>query len=135
MIIKNKKNLTNYKKGENGHSIFGFCSCQIRDLKRRLSIAELKLKTMSFQFQFRPVLGFSLVELTIDLVIISIIIAAFAPVITKKIKNNALGITNFTTSCSKFGSYCNFCNSKKCLMCEITDCPGKTLNIEQCKCE
>lgn len=62
--------------------------------------------------------GFSLIELLISLIIISVITASLAPVVTRKMKDNRLSLSskNVTTDCSRFD------NENRCLMCTLETC-------------
>ena len=75
-------------------------------------------------------IAFSLIELMISLIAISIISASFAPVISKRIKSGAMGIgtgaSRVNTSCLKWtndgGSHpgkglCSLCTDTRCLIC------------------
>lgn len=64
--------------------------------------------------------GFSLIELLVSLITISIIIASMAPVITHKLKQNrvALKSKSVKIDCAKeYGTDCMMCNEKSCLWC------------------
>ncbi len=87
----------------------------------------------------RNKLAFSLVELLISLIIISCLVTVFAPVMTKKIRNKKLSVTNkITTNCSSLDSDCKLCSvvsgSKICVSCAKTCPSGKYLNLQTCKC-
>lgn len=62
--------------------------------------------------------AFSLIELLISLIIISFILSAFTPIITKRLKSNKLSLSNksVTTDCTKFD------NENRCLMCTQENC-------------
>ncbi len=64
--------------------------------------------------------AFSLIELLISLITISVIVAAMAPIITHKLKhsNVALSAKSVKIDCAqKFGTDCMMCNQKSCLWC------------------
>ena len=64
--------------------------------------------------------AFSLIELTISLITISCIMAAFAPIITKKLKissSSSSPISTVKPECSKFSEDCKLCYSNSCLIC------------------
>ncbi|MBQ7287641.1 MAG: hypothetical protein IJW73_07775 [Candidatus Gastranaerophilales bacterium] len=71
--------------------------------------------------------GFSLVEILVALIAVSCISAALAPVITKKLKSNAItvgsmgGKMEFVVDCSTWGDDCVFCTEEKCSLC-TKDC-------------
>ncbi len=86
--------------------------------------------------------AFSLVEIIIGLIIISVALAAFAPVVTKRSKKSATSFSNrMTDKCSVWfnnaGLKCTLCyggQKPKCINCE-GGCPsGQALNVEKCKC-
>ncbi|MBQ8476312.1 prepilin-type N-terminal cleavage/methylation domain-containing protein, partial [bacterium] len=62
--------------------------------------------------------GFSLIELMISLIAISVITAAFTPVISKNIKSGYLTIGStggeyITTYCDAIDTSCKMCDTKK----------------------
>lgn len=62
--------------------------------------------------------GFSLIELLISLIIISLITCAFLPILTKKIKHKEIVMASksVSTDCSKLD------DENRCLMCDSTTC-------------
>ena len=75
---------------------------------------------MNFRIvNYKKPYAFSLIELMISLVTISCITAAFAPVITKKIKitNPIVASTMVKSQCEKYSQDCSLCYSNKCLIC------------------
>ena len=86
----------------------------------------------------KRIFGFSLIELMVTLVIVSVVTAAMAPVITKKIKSSSLSVSSVndvSSNCSeKYSADCKLCLPNKCLSC-IKTCPeGQNLNIATCTC-
>ena len=86
--------------------------------------------------------AFSLIELMISLITISCIVAAFTPVITKKMKNSNVtisgnNISDITTECSdKFSSNCKLCTKSYCIQCELSTCPiGQYAESKSCSCK
>lgn len=84
--------------------------------------------------------GFSLIELLISLTVISLIIASFAPVFSRKIKSQSLtagGSQKITNECSSINSDCKICDMGKniCLYCQGTCNAGYKYNTSTCKCE
>ena len=86
--------------------------------------------------------GFSLVELMISLITISLISAAFMPIVTKKLSSSTvkLGkpISSVRSDCKKFeenGGKCNACFDTFCLLCDIYCTQNQYKNIGECKCE
>jgi len=82
--------------------------------------------------------AFSLIELMVSLLIVSIIMAALAPVLNKRLKNGTVALNNkLTERCSVYGfdDKCTLCwGANKCVIC-LRDClETQTLNVEQCKC-
>ena len=90
--------------------------------------------------------GFSLIELLISLIVISLIAAAFSPVISKKLKSGGLsigvgfggsgGIGPISIACDDIDEDCNLCYGNSCLICS-KDCnsQGEYINVSTCKCE
>ncbi len=80
--------------------------------------------------------GFSLVEIIVALIIISCIMAAFAPLITKKLKssNVTIAVSEVTTKCNKFSSDCNLCYPQKCIMCSKNCAYSEYKNNNMCTC-
>ena len=97
-----------------------------------------------FLFNFKKSLNlkkvaFSLIELMISLIVISLIAAAFVPVITKKLSSSSIfaGSTGsgFSKSCSEIDEDCDLCAGSICLSCKKTCPAGETLNTTSCSCE
>lgn len=82
--------------------------------------------------------AFSLVELMFLMVLISVILAAFMPVITRKISqdspvNKMQGA--ISNQCQQFGEACGVCYKNRCLVCEL-ECPsGHALDVNNCRCK
>ena len=93
----------------------------------------------------KKIFGFSLVEIVVALIIISVITAALAPIITKKMKSNSINITggsgssDITTECSdnpNFGSECKLCTSSYCIQCDLENCiSGTYVENKSCSCK
>jgi len=92
----------------------------------------------------RKSFGFSLVELMISLITVSVIAAAFTPIITKKLKSSTVSAENvseISQECNRnnpdgsysFSSSCALCEKNACLICSITCGKGKTKNTSKCK--
>ena len=86
--------------------------------------------------------AFSLIELMISLITISCIVAAFTPVITKKMKNSNVtisgnNVSDITTECTdKFSSNCKLCTKSYCIQCELNSCPiGQYTESKSCSCK
>ena len=80
--------------------------------------------------------AFSLAELLITLIIISCILAAFAPTITKRVTSelNKKDENIISTNCSAISSDCKLCHADKCLLCSITCDNNQKKDIETCTC-
>ncbi len=85
--------------------------------------------------------GFSMVELLISLIAVSVIATAFAPVISKKVKASKKTITqgaSITKSCeSKVNANCKLCykdpsNNYKCIKCDLSPRSGKYIDVATC---
>ena len=85
----------------------------------------------------KKLLAFSLIELMISLITISCIIAAFAPVVTKKLKssNVTVALSEITTNCAKFTDECSLCYSSKCVACSRYCNENQYKNVSTCLCE
>ena len=82
--------------------------------------------------------GFSLVEIVVALIIFSVITAALAPIITKKLKSTGvtIGGKELKMTCSdKFGPQCGLCYPDKCVSCSKSCLANQALNIGECNCE
>ncbi len=86
--------------------------------------------------------AFSLVELMISLIVVSLISAAFAPVITKKLSRSMVTVKSAVAAvrsdCEKFnnnGGKCNACIDDSCLLCDIHCNSNQYKNIGKCQCE
>ena len=80
--------------------------------------------------------AFSLVELMISLIVISIVTAAFAPIVTKKLKTSDMSIGAASSDyifdesvCNKSVSNCSVCVKDECVRCKI----GYYLDNNECK--
>ena len=73
----------------------------------------------------KKILGFSLVELMISLIVISVVTAAFAPIITKKLKTSDISVSSASVSDEagiiKSNALCNVI-SKGCTQCKNDEC-------------
>ena len=84
--------------------------------------------------------AFSLVELMISLIIISLVAAAFTPIITKKLSSSSIisgNMGKIITKCEEnFGENCKLCTNNYCINCTLS-CPqeGTFLNSDVCKCQ
>lgn len=86
--------------------------------------------------------AFSLVELMMSLITISLITAAMAPVISKKISAGTINVGSFaggsgetSTDCEGlFNADCKLCNINFCLDCEKTCADGEYKDIPNCMC-
>ena len=98
-----------------------------------------------FLFNFKKSLNlkkvaFSLIELMISLIVISLVAAAFTPVITKKLKTSSIfgssgGGNSVSANCQgKFDSDCKLCTKDLCVMCKKTCESGYMLEADSCKC-
>ena len=88
---------------------------------RRISWNSLiKEKAMRFFAPLRMT-AFSLVELMISLIVISIVTAAFAPILTKKLKTSDQSIGTATATSITSSAICNSV-SKGCVECEDDKC-------------
>ena len=86
--------------------------------------------------------AFSLVELMISLITVSLISAAFAPVITKKLSKSTVTVKSavaaIRSDCAKFednGGKCSACIDDACLLCDINCSENQYKNIGKCLCE
>ncbi len=81
--------------------------------------------------------AFSLIELLISLITISVIMAAMAPVITHKLKHGgvSIGTKKLSMKCpATVGSDCTLCLGNQCIACPI-GCGTQFKNTLTCKCE
>ncbi len=82
-------------------------------------------------------LAFSLIELLISLITISVILASLAPVITHKMKHGgiSIGTKKLSMKCpATVGSDCTLCLGNQCIACPI-GCGTQFKNTLTCKCE
>jgi len=94
---------------------------------------------------FKSFYGFSLIELLISLIIISLVAASFVPILSKKLKRNHLSLSNakqITTECSHTGlETCKLCykNDTNCLLkiclktCANNEYAGTNCDCHSCK--
>ena len=97
---------------------------------------------MQYKAQEEALSAFSLVELMISLITVSLISAAFAPVITKKLSRSMVTVKSAVAAvrsdCEKFnnnGGTCNACIDDSCLLCDIHCSDNQYKNIGKCLCE
>lgn len=82
--------------------------------------------------------AFSLVEVLVGLIIISIALAAFAPTMNKRVEaqKTALG-SRLSDKCTTYGlpSECKLCyGTGQCVVCDL-GCAESTLNVSTCTCK
>ncbi len=109
----------------------------INNFMKKLRFFELR-KNGILKFNFFKN-GFSLVELMISLIVISLIAAAFVPVITKKLSSSSIFAGSagggFSKTCSNISEDCALCAGDTCLSCKNKCDTGETLNTSDCSCE
>ncbi len=93
-----------------------------------------------FRISFQKIIkAFSLIELMISLITISCIVAAFTPVITKKLSSSSTGFggsfKEVTTQCEKFGSDCSLCYPDKCIVCTKICSSTQYKDSKKCECK
>ena len=101
--------------------------------------------------KIKKIAAFSLIEVMLSLIILSIVTAAVVPVITKKITNKSIKIeaeekneeSDYTTDCSQLinskmvGENCTLCNKGEgavCKQCPMECDEGMFLDIPTCSC-
>ena len=98
-------------------------------------------KKFACKHELKKHLAFSLIELMISLIVVSSVVAAFAPVVSKKIQESTITIGNksVTANCDLISKQCRLCTgpteNDECLMCDTT-CPtaGTYLKLGECAC-
>ncbi len=84
--------------------------------------------------------AFSLIELLIGLIIISVALACFAPVMSKRVRVQSTAIdTKLTEKCSGWGSNCKLCRGVinqggYCVQCNLGCNVDQKLDVANCKC-
>ncbi len=81
--------------------------------------------------------AFSLIELLISLITISVILASLAPIVTHKLKHGgvSIGTKKLSMACpSGIGPECTLCLGNQCVGCPI-GCANEFKNLLTCKCE
>ena len=85
--------------------------------------------------------AFSLVEISISLIVIAVILAALSPVITKRLTSTSTQKNKISTNCSSYfpqaSGYCAMCyiNPKKCIICTRSCNSDEFKNVDNCICE
>ena len=85
--------------------------------------------------------AFSLVEISISLIVIAIILAALSPIITKRLTSTSTQKNKISTNCSSYfpqaSGYCAMCyvNPKKCIICTRSCNNDEFKNVDNCTCE
>lgn len=79
--------------------------------------------------------AFSLIEILVGLIIVSIALAAFAPTMNKKVRAQSAAVdTKLTEKCSKWAN-CKLCQGTKyCVQCSLGCNVDQLLDVENCKC-
>ena len=82
----------------------------------------------------KRLLGFSLIELTITMVVIAVITAAFAPTITKKMKSSSTAVVGLSTKCEqRVNADCQLCDKSGCVWCGLSrSVPYKYVDEKSC---
>ena len=87
-------------------------------------------------------IAFSLIEIMISLITISIIVAAFTPVISKKMKSTDITVLQnnsglITDKCEDIdpSGYCKLCTKTYCIQCDRTCSSGQYLDNTVCSCK
>ena len=87
--------------------------------------------------------GFSLLELMFLLVIVSCVLAAFAPIFTRRLMSEEYtsfadqNLKTVKTDCTaEYNVHCLMCETgRRCIVCDL-GCPaGKTLDVDKCVCK
>lgn len=88
-------------------------------------------------FVQKKITAFSLIEILVGLIIISVALAAFAPTMNKKVRAQSTAIdTKLTEKCTKFSSYCTLCQGTKyCVQCNRGCNVDQKLNTATCSCQ
>jgi len=83
--------------------------------------------------------AFSLVELMVTLVVVSILTAAMAPVITKRLKSKEITIAQggggLTMNCASISPQCGLCEGNVCVSCAKSCTENEALDIPNCTCK
>ncbi len=87
-------------------------------------------------------IGFSLVEILVALIMVSVIMAALAPVITKKLSSAGMTIgaggtseIEFQMDCSAFSEDCALCFDDKCTLCTKDCADNEFTSTPDCLCK
>ncbi|MBQ8847808.1 MAG: hypothetical protein IJ003_02580 [Candidatus Gastranaerophilales bacterium] len=78
--------------------------------------------------------AFSLVEVLISLIIVSVIITAFAPSMTKKHQKKAIAQNSIKTDCGAINAFCTLCKGNTCYHCKIDCGINQYKDTVNCKC-
>ncbi len=79
--------------------------------------------------------AFSLIEILVGLIIISLALGCFAPIINKKVRAQSTAMdSKLTENCSKWPN-CNLCKGTQyCIQCSVECDVDHKLRTEDCKC-
>ena len=82
--------------------------------------------------------AFSLIELMVALIVVSVLTAAMAPVITKKLKSKEITISQggggLTMNCSSISPQCGLCEGGICVSCAKACTEYEALDVGACSC-
>ncbi len=86
--------------------------------------------------KYKILSGFSLIEILVGLIIVSVALAAFAPIMNKKVRAQATTIdTKLSTNCSSINSNCQLCQGTKfCVQCKNSCNVDHKLRVSDCQC-
>ena len=121
---------------------FKFLIQYLNPRKKNCCMDKYPKHSVSYYYQtqkdkyMKKILGFSLVELMISLIVISIVTAAFAPIVTKKLKTSDMSIGTGSSDyvfdeaiCSASVQNCSICVADSCVKCK----EGYYLDENECK--
>ena len=83
-------------------------------------------------------LGFSLIELMVTMVVISVLLAAFMPIVTKKMKSSSTALKlsgGVSTKCTNISNDCKLCSKNICLLCTLSCPPSEYKDTLSCTCK
>lgn len=85
----------------------------------------------------KKIKAFSMMELMVCVVAVTIMASVLIPTITQKAKKADVRVNadQLSDYCSQFSSYCDLCYPNKCVVCQRNCGSFDNLNVESCTCK
>lgn len=101
----------------------------------------MNVKIFSFEKsrKFKKFQGHTLVEIMVAIIVLSIVMAIFTPLITKKLRTTTQSVAaesvGVRSNCSTYNEKCILCDSERCIRCNANCTAGQFIDFEDCTCK